>query len=130
MSKTDKKQVREIRALERVKDRDINLSDVPEVHEWSDAVVGKFYRPIKKQLTIRLDAVVSAIIIGPFAELYFGPPYLVNKQHHPVFSFGFCWLPFFASSRFLARGARNRLVGRPLLNDLGTAHIHASPFFQ
>jgi uncharacterized protein (DUF4415 family) len=60
MSKTDKKQVREIRALERVKDCDINLLDMPEVHEWSDAVVGKFYRPIKKQLTIRLDADVIA----------------------------------------------------------------------
>jgi hypothetical protein len=43
---------------------------------------------------------VSAIIIGPFAELYFGPPYLVDNQHHPVSSYGFCLLPFFASSRF------------------------------
>jgi hypothetical protein len=43
---------------------------------------------------------LSAIIIGPFAELYFGPPYLVDKQHHPVSSFRFCLLPFCTSSRF------------------------------
>jgi len=46
--------------------------------------------------------VLSAIIIGPFPELYFGPPYLVEKQHHPVSFFVFCLLPFFASNRFWA----------------------------
>jgi uncharacterized protein (DUF4415 family) len=55
-----KKQLKEIRALKNMKDRDIDLSDIPEVREWSGAVVGKFYRPVKKQLTIRLDADVVA----------------------------------------------------------------------
>jgi uncharacterized protein (DUF4415 family) len=60
MSKAAKKLTGEIRALKKMKDRDIDLSDIPEVHDWSGAVVGKFYRPIKKQLTIRLDADVIA----------------------------------------------------------------------
>jgi uncharacterized protein (DUF4415 family) len=47
-------------ALVQKKDRDIDLSDIPEVTDWSRAVVGKFYRPIKKSLTIRLDADVLA----------------------------------------------------------------------
>jgi uncharacterized protein (DUF4415 family) len=33
---------------------------LPEVLDWSGAVVGKYYRPIKKSLTIRLDADVLA----------------------------------------------------------------------
>ena len=66
----------------------------------------------------------------PTSELYFGPPYLVDKQHHPVSSFGFCLLPFFASNRFWRRRAKNRLVGSPLLNDPGTVHTWTSPFFQ
>jgi len=60
MSNATKKQSGEIRALETMNDREIDLSDLPEVHDWIDAVVGKFYRPIKKPLTIRLDADVLA----------------------------------------------------------------------
>ncbi len=51
---------RELRAVARLKDSEIDLTDIPEVRDWSKAVVGKFYRPIKKSLTIRLDADVLA----------------------------------------------------------------------
>jgi uncharacterized protein (DUF4415 family) len=34
--------------------------DMPEVCDWSDARRGVFYRPVKQQLTIRLDADVVA----------------------------------------------------------------------
>ena len=37
-------------------DSDIDLSDIPEVLDWSNAVRGKFYRPVKQQVTLRLDA--------------------------------------------------------------------------
>jgi uncharacterized protein (DUF4415 family) len=60
MSKLSRKQAREIRALARMKSSEINLSDIPERADWKGAVVGKFYRPIKKPLTIRLDADVLA----------------------------------------------------------------------
>jgi len=45
----------ELRAL---KDYDPDLTDPenPEITDWSDAVTGKFYRPRKVQLTMRLDA--------------------------------------------------------------------------
>jgi uncharacterized protein (DUF4415 family) len=46
------------------KSQDIDLSDIPEVTDWSKAVVGKFYRPIKKSLTIRIDADVLAWLKG------------------------------------------------------------------
>ena len=60
MSKLSRKQVMEIRALARMKSSEINLSDIPERTDWEGAVVGKFYRPIKKPLTIRIDADVLA----------------------------------------------------------------------
>lgn len=39
-------------------EREIDFSDMPETteKEWRSAVRGKFYRPIKKQLTVRIDA--------------------------------------------------------------------------
>jgi len=56
----NKKRTREIAALAAIKDRDIDLSDMPEIADWPGAVVGKFYRPIKKPVTVRLDADVIA----------------------------------------------------------------------
>ncbi|QYU66707.1 BrnA antitoxin family protein [Leptolyngbya sp. 15MV] len=45
-----------IRALAAMPDETIDTSDIPEVLDWSDAVRGRFYRPVKRQLTLRLDA--------------------------------------------------------------------------
>lgn len=42
--------------LDAMRDEDIDLSDMPEITDWSQAVRGKFYRPVKQQLTLRLDA--------------------------------------------------------------------------
>jgi uncharacterized protein (DUF4415 family) len=43
------------------KDREIDLTDIPEIRETpSGAVIGKFYRPKKTTVTIRLDADVVA----------------------------------------------------------------------
>ena len=60
MSKIDNKQEKEIRNLAKMKQKDIDLSDLPEVRDWAGAAVGKFYRPIKKPLTLRVDADVLA----------------------------------------------------------------------
>ena len=46
----------EIEALEMMSDDDIDTSDIPEVLDWADAVRGKFVRPVKRQITLRLDA--------------------------------------------------------------------------
>lgn len=58
--KLTKSQAKQIRALKRMKDEDIDFTDIPEKTDWNNAVVGKFYRPIKKSLTIRIDADVLA----------------------------------------------------------------------
>ncbi len=56
MKKLTRKQQKEIAAVAAKKDRDIDFSDIPEVVDWSGAEVGKFYRPAKKPVTMRLDA--------------------------------------------------------------------------
>jgi uncharacterized protein (DUF4415 family) len=58
--KLTKSQAKQIRALKRLKEEEIDLTDIPEKLDWSNAVVGKFYRPVKKSLTIRIDADVLA----------------------------------------------------------------------
>jgi uncharacterized protein (DUF4415 family) len=60
MKKLTRNQTKEIRALKRMKDHEIDFTDIPLTRDWSNAVVGKFYRPIKKSLTIRIDADVLA----------------------------------------------------------------------
>jgi len=46
----------EINALAALPEDKINLEDIPEVSDWSGAKRGLFYRPIKQQITLRLDA--------------------------------------------------------------------------
>lgn len=60
MKRVSKKQAKELAALAAQRDEEIDLTDLPEVLDWSGAVVGKYYKPIKKSLTIRLDADVLA----------------------------------------------------------------------
>ncbi len=64
MRKTNNARASEIRALRRMKDREIDTTDISPTLDWSKAVVGKFYRPIKKPLTIRLDTDVIAWLKG------------------------------------------------------------------
>jgi uncharacterized protein (DUF4415 family) len=51
---------KEMTALEKMPDSAIDTSDIPEITDWSKAQVGRFYRPIKQPVTIRLDADVIA----------------------------------------------------------------------
>ena len=60
MKKASRKQAKELAALARMPDEKIDLTDAPEVREWRGAVLGKFYRPIKNPVTIRVDADVLA----------------------------------------------------------------------
>jgi uncharacterized protein (DUF4415 family) len=55
MRKLPKEQERDIIAIATKRDVDIDFSDIPEVVDWSRAEIGKFYRPSKKPVTIRLD---------------------------------------------------------------------------
>lgn len=56
MRKLTKIQRQDIRALRAKRDRDIDFSDAPLVLDWSKAEIGKFYRPHKKPVTMRLDS--------------------------------------------------------------------------
>jgi len=58
--KLTKDQVRELEALKRMKDEDIDFSDIPALTGPRNFIVGKFYRPMKKSVTIRIDADVLA----------------------------------------------------------------------
>ena len=42
-------QADEIRALKHMKDSEIDTTGIPPVADWSDAVVGKLYRPAGSQ---------------------------------------------------------------------------------
>ncbi|HEV3041426.1 MAG TPA: BrnA antitoxin family protein [Candidatus Angelobacter sp.] len=55
MRKPTKEQKREIAAISAKTDADIDFSDIPQHFDWSAAEIGKFYRPPKKPVTLRLD---------------------------------------------------------------------------
>ena len=56
------KQKRDLAKLAARPDSEIDLSELPELTEkfWQSAIRNPFYRPLKKQLTLRLDADVIA----------------------------------------------------------------------
>jgi uncharacterized protein (DUF4415 family) len=56
------RQKRELAALAAMPEDKIDTSDLPELppSAWKDAVRGKFYRPLKQAVSIRLDADVVA----------------------------------------------------------------------
>ncbi len=60
MKKQGKRQtdahIAELKYLERLPEDQINIEDIPEMTDWSDARRGLFYKPVKQQITIRLDA--------------------------------------------------------------------------
>ncbi len=53
---------RRLEKLSRLPDSEIDTSDIPELTEnfWQNAVRNPFYRPVKQQLTLRLDADIIA----------------------------------------------------------------------
>jgi uncharacterized protein (DUF4415 family) len=55
-----REQLAELKSLAALPDSAIDTSDAPEILDWSGAKRGVFYRPVKQQLTLRLDADVIA----------------------------------------------------------------------
>ena len=53
-------QLAELKSLADLPDDAIDTSDTPELLDWTGAKRGLFYRPVKQQLTLRLDADVVA----------------------------------------------------------------------
>jgi uncharacterized protein (DUF4415 family) len=58
MSKVPKSLRKELAALAAKPESEIDFSDIPATTErdWRGAQRGKFYRPVKRQLTVRIDA--------------------------------------------------------------------------
>ena len=56
MSSRRDEQRRELERLAKLPDEDIDTTDIPEVTNFSGAVQGRFYRPVKQQVTLRIDA--------------------------------------------------------------------------
>ena len=61
------RQKAELMSLSRVKDLEVDTSDLPELSlsAWRAAVRGRFYRPVKRSVSIRLDADVIAWLKKP-----------------------------------------------------------------
>ena len=55
-SQLSPKQRGELEKLAKLPDAAIDTSDIPEVRDWRGAERGVFYRPVKQQLTLRVDA--------------------------------------------------------------------------
>ena len=55
-----REQQAELKSLAILRDDEVDTSDAPELLDWSGAQRGLFYRPVKQQLTLRLDADVVA----------------------------------------------------------------------
>ena len=53
-------QQREIADLEQLPDSQIDTTEVPEMLDWSTAKRGALYRPVKQQITLRIDADIVA----------------------------------------------------------------------
>jgi uncharacterized protein (DUF4415 family) len=58
--KISKKMQQDLRALAARSDDKIDLSDIPEITDWTGGIVGKFYVPRKTPLTVRVDVDVLA----------------------------------------------------------------------
>lgn len=55
-------QQRELDALSAMTDDQIDTTAIPETLDWGNAKRGLFYRPIKQQITLRLDAVWPGLL--------------------------------------------------------------------
>ena len=49
-------QIADLERLKALPDDEIDTSDIPVVLDWKNARRGVFYRPVKQQITLRLDA--------------------------------------------------------------------------
>lgn len=60
LTKRQEAEIAALAALAALADEEIDTSDIPEILDWSGAKRGLLYRPVKQQITLRLDADVVA----------------------------------------------------------------------
>ena len=76
--KANPKLAAEVEELRKKPDNEIDLSDIPEITDWSGAVVGKFYRP-KRKLFVSFTALLRHLKDGSVVQ---------NDLNHGLFYFG------------------------------------------
>lgn len=66
MNKVPESIRKELATLAGMSEQEIDFSDIPATTEqdWQGGVRGKFYRPVKQQLTVRIDADVVEWLKG------------------------------------------------------------------
>lgn len=71
-SRLTEERKRELAEMAKRPDSEIDLSDIPELTEkfWQNAVRNPFYKPVKKQVTLRIDADILAWLRQQGAEGY------------------------------------------------------------
>lgn len=50
----------EVARLAAKPDAEVNFEDIPEIRDWSGAVRGRFFRPVKQSISLRVDRDVLA----------------------------------------------------------------------
>ncbi len=55
MNKVSKQQAEELQQLAEQPEKAIDTSEIHEVTDWNEAVRARFYRPVKQQITLRID---------------------------------------------------------------------------
>ena len=68
MVKLTEKQKRELEALRNMPDDEIDLSDIPEITDWSGFRMGLFYRPKWTDITLKLDEYITDWFEGGLAD--------------------------------------------------------------
>jgi uncharacterized protein (DUF4415 family) len=56
----DRKVKAEVARLAARPEVDVNFEDIPEIRDWSGAVRGRFFRPVKQSISLRVDRDVLA----------------------------------------------------------------------
>ena len=71
-SRLTEERKRELAELAKRPDSEIDFSDIPEATEefWKNAVRNPFYKPVKKQVTVRIDADILAWLRQQGSEGY------------------------------------------------------------
>ncbi len=71
-SRISEERKRELDQLAKRPDSEIDFSDIPEATEkfWQNAVRNPFYKPVKKQVTVRIDADILAWLRREGSEGY------------------------------------------------------------
>jgi hypothetical protein len=77
--KISKKQARELEALKRMPDSEIDLTDAPEIQDWRKAVRGKFYRKSKASSSRDVEHEASAPMLAELQGVVYMLPQMIGR---------------------------------------------------